>query len=104
MAPPGGEPTQPLKCDTTEEVLSAFDDNVANAHKAIEGVSDEALMKTWTLKNGGETLFVMPKLAVIKAFVINHTIHHRGQLSVYLRLCGLPVPQTYGPTADEPGM
>ena len=59
---------------------------------------------SWTLKNGGETLFEMPKLAVIKGFVINHTIHHRGQLSVYLRLCGLPVPQTYGPTADEPSM
>ena len=71
---------------------------------AIEGASDDALMATWTLKTAGEVLFEMPKIAVIKTFVINHTIHHRGQLSVYLRLCGLEVPQTYGPTADEPDM
>ena len=104
MAPIDGEPMQPLTCATPEEILAAFDQNVAAARKAIEGASDDALMATWTLKTAGEVLFEMPKIAVIKTFVINHTIHHRGQLSVYLRLCGLEVLQTYGPTADEPDM
>ena len=104
MAPIGGEPMKPLQCATSEEVLSAFDENVAKASKAIAGASDDNLMSDWTLKKGGETLMTMPKIAVLKSFVINHLIHHRGQLSVYLRLCEIPVPQTYGPTADEPNM
>ena len=104
MAPTDGEPMQPLVCATPEDALTAFDQNVATGRKAIEGASDDALMATWSLKSGGEVLFEMPKIAVLKTFVIDHAIHHRGQLSVYLRLCGLEVPQTYGPTADEPDM
>ena len=104
MAPTDGEQMQPLQCTTTEEVLSAFDENVAKAREAIGGASDDVLMSDWTLKKGGETMMTMPKIAVLKTFAISHSIHHRGQLSVYLRLCGIPVPQTYGPTADEPNM
>jgi uncharacterized damage-inducible protein DinB len=59
-------------------------------------------MKSWTLKNGGQTIFTMPRVAVLRSFVMNHIIHHRGQLSVYLRLLDVPLPSIYGPTADTP--
>jgi len=58
-------------------------------------------MGNWSLLAGGQTLFTMPRVAVIRSFVFNHGVHHRGQLSVYLRLNDVPVPQMYGPTADE---
>ena len=57
----------------------------------------------WTLKSGGKMVFSMPRLAVFRSFVMSHTIHHRGQLTVYLRLCDVPLPPVYGPTADSPG-
>jgi uncharacterized damage-inducible protein DinB len=62
---------------------------------------DEEYMARWTLKRGGHEIFSMPRIAAFRSFVINHTIHHRGQLSVYLRLNDIPVPAIYGPTADE---
>ena len=58
----------------------------------------------WTLKNGGKEVFTMPKVAVMRNFVLNHMIHHRGQLMVYLRMLGVPVPSIYGPSGDEQGM
>ena len=61
-------------------------------------------MKPWSLLMGGKTILTMPKVAVLRSFVMNHTIHHRAQLGVYLRLNNLPVPATYGPSADEQGM
>ncbi len=78
-----------------------FDKNVADAHAAIENTSDEEFMKPWSLLSGGETLFSMPKIAVLRSFVMSHNIHHRAQLGVYLRLNDVPVPAIYGPTADE---
>ena len=57
---------------------------------------------TWPLKSGGRPLFSVPKIGVVRRFVLNHLIHHRGQMTVYLRLLDVPVPQTFGPTADEP--
>ena len=74
---------------------------MAGAHNAIAGVNDETLMKSWSLKRGDVTLMTMPKIAVVRSFVLNHVIHHRGQLSVYLRLNDIPVPSIYGPSADE---
>ena len=78
-----------------------FDKNVSEARAAIEAASDEDLMKSWSLLSGGETLFSMPKIAVLRNFVLNHTIHHRAQLGIYLRLNDIPVPAIYGPSADE---
>jgi uncharacterized damage-inducible protein DinB len=100
--PPGAPPRVPFVMSTREGLLQAFDKNVAAASAAIAGVSDEALMKTFTLSAGGKVIFSLPRLAVLRGFVLNHVIHHRGQLTVYLRLNEVPVPSIYGPSADEP--
>lgn len=84
-----------------EELLAAFDHAAAAARKAIAGASDEQLMKPWSLKNGDQAIFTLPRVAVLRSFIMNHQIHHRGQLSVYLRLNNVPVPSIYGPSADE---
>jgi uncharacterized damage-inducible protein DinB len=84
------------------ELIAAFDRNVAAARAAMTGKTDAELLAIWSLKRGGKTLFSMPKTAVLRSFVLSHIIHHRAQLGVYLRLLEVPVPATYGPTADEP--
>ena len=86
-----------------EELLAAFDRNVAECRKAIEGAGDQTFMQSWSLMNGSDTIMTLPKIAVIRTFVLNHIIHHRGQLSVYLRLTDTAVPSIYGPSADESG-
>lgn len=86
------------------QLLEFFDTNVAETRDALASTSDEAFLKSWSLLKGGEELFEVPKIAAIRTFVLNHLIHHRGQLTVYLRLIGVPLPQIYGPTADEPEM
>ncbi|MBO0720927.1 MAG: DinB family protein [Blastocatellia bacterium] len=101
VAPPG-EPAfrnEPVK--SQQEALSIFDTNIAAARAALAGASDELLLKPWTLLSGGHTILTLPKIAVIRTFVMNHLIHHRAQLGVYLRLNDLPVPSVYGPSADE---
>lgn len=85
------------------DFLSVFDAQVAEARKALEGASADDLMVPWTLKQGDQVFFSMPRLAVIRTFVLNHMIHHRGQLTLYLRLTGSKVPGLYGPSADEQG-
>ncbi len=100
MNPPGGPGFTPPQFSTTAALLETFDANVAKAREAIAGASDEALMETWTLRNGGSTIFSMPRAAVLRTMLMNHMIHHRGQLSVYLRLNDVPLPSIYGPTAD----
>jgi uncharacterized damage-inducible protein DinB len=92
---------QPLEMTSRAQVLAAFDKIVAGSRAAIEKASDEHLMKPWSLKNGDTVLFTMPRVAVLRSMVMNHTIHHRGQLTVYFRLTGVPVPGLYGPSADE---
>src|ERR1022692_239894 len=104
VAPADGPRYQPLQAKSRQEALDAFDKNVARARAAIEGATNETLMKPWSLRKGGETMFTMPKVAVIRGFVMNHTIHHRAQLGVYLRLNDIAVPSIYGPSADELGM
>lgn len=86
---------------TRAELLAAFDKLSADARKAIAGATDQDLMKTWSLLNGGKTIFSMPRAAVLRVFFMNHLIHHRAQLGVYLRLLDIPVPSIYGPSADE---
>lgn len=93
----GYKPYQPT---STEDVLDYFDRNVAEAKAALSAATDEHMMAPWSLKNGEKTYFTMPRVAVIRSFGMNHLYHHRGQLSVYLRLLNVPVPQSYGPTAD----
>ena len=83
------------------ELLARFDKNVADTRAALVGKADPELMAQWTLKHGGQKIFSMPKVAVWRSFMMNHVIHHRGQLSVYLRLNDVPVPAIYGPSADE---
>jgi uncharacterized damage-inducible protein DinB len=99
--PPGAPPRTPYIMSTREDLLQFFDKNVSAASAAIAGVSDEALMKPFTLSSGGKVIFTMPRIAFVRSVVMNHVIHHRGQLCVYLRLNEVPVPSIYGPSADE---
>jgi uncharacterized damage-inducible protein DinB len=94
-------PFNQLKPATTEELLAVFDQNVAEARTILAGATDEVFFQTWTLKNGEQVIFSMPKVAVLRGFVFNHLVHHRGQMTVYLRLNDIPVPALYGPSADE---
>ena len=87
--------------DDVEALLELFDRNVASAREALSKASGEDLMGTWTLKAGGEVVFSMPRIAVLRGFCFNHTVHHRAQLGVYFRLLDVPVPSIYGPSADE---
>ena len=87
--------------DTRAKVLAMFDKNVTQARSALTGRTDAELMAPWTLKNQGKEIFTMPKASVIRGFAMNHMIHHRGQMMVYLRLQNVPVPSVYGPSADE---
>ena len=85
-------------------MLERFDKNVVAARAAIEGASDQEFIKPWSLLAGGKTIFTLPRVAVYRSMVMNHGIHHRAQLGVYLRLNDIPVPAIYGPSADESGM
>ena len=91
----------PPQFETTGALVEAFDANVREARGAISGVSDADLLESWTLRNGGQIILSMPRAAALRSFVMNHHIHHRGQLSVYLRLLDVPIPSIYGPSADE---
>jgi uncharacterized damage-inducible protein DinB len=100
-APPGAPPYETPKFSSTEALLAAFDKSVAEARSALAAADDSKLLAPWTLMAGGKTMMTMPRVAVIRSFVMNHTIHHRAQLGVYLRLNDIPVPGLYGPSADE---
>ena len=82
-------------------VLEEFDGKVAAARGQLTSTTDAEFMTLWTLKKGGQEVFTLPRISAIRSFVMNHLIHHRGQLSVYLRLKNVPLPSIYGPTADE---
>jgi len=86
--------------DSTAILLRTFDDNVKRARAAIETASDSDMMEPWTLRKAGKTIWTLPRAAVLRSFILSHMIHHRGQLSVYLRLNDVPVPPVYGPSAD----
>ena len=87
---------------TTPELVEGFDRNVREARAALAKATDADMGVKWTLKNAGAVIFSMPRAAVLRGFVLSHLIHHRGQLSVYLRLRDVPLPSIYGPTADNP--
>jgi uncharacterized damage-inducible protein DinB len=86
------------------QILETFDRHVAATRAAISASSDAELMAPWALKREGHTIFSMPRAAAWRSFVLSHVVHHRGQLSVYLRLLDVPVPSIYGPSADEGGL
>ena len=95
--------TSPAEATSCGELLAAFDTNVAHARSQIAARTDAELLANWTLRRGAYELFTLPRIAVMRSLVMNHSIHHRGQLSVYLRLRDIPLPAMYGPTADEGG-
>jgi uncharacterized damage-inducible protein DinB len=103
IAPAGGPPYQSPKLKSRKEILDVFDKNVAAARKAIAAVKDADMGKQWSLLQAGKPMFTMPRAAVIRTFVLNHLIHHRAILCVYLRLNNIPVPGMYGPSGDEGG-
>ena len=102
FAPADGPPIKPAVFTTREATLKSFDENVAKARAAIAKAPDADFMVPWTLKAGASTIFTMPRVAVVKSFMLNHMIHHRAQLGVYLRLNDIAIPGCYGPSADEP--
>jgi uncharacterized damage-inducible protein DinB len=87
--------------DTVADILDTFDRNISNALEVLKTQSNERLLAPWRYKYGEQVIFEMPRLVVIRTTALNHLIHHRGQLSVYLRLLDVPLPPVYGPTADE---
>ncbi len=95
---PGYKPFAPA---STKELLEVFDARVTEARAAIAGTTDDDLQHIWTLSFGDQKVFSLPRFSVLRNVVMNHVIHHRGQLSVYLRLMNVPVPGMYGPSADE---
>jgi len=92
---------KPVQCASTKELLALFDDKMAQAEKDMAGVSDARMMQSWRLKTGDKVVFEAPRVVVIRSMMLNHAVHHRGQLSVYLRLLEVPLPPVYGPTADD---
>ncbi|MCU0248654.1 MAG: DinB family protein [Vicinamibacterales bacterium] len=92
---------KPAAAATTSAVLELFDGQVKTIRALLAARTDAELMSTWTFKQNGKELFGMPRAAAWRSWVMNHLIHHRGQLSVYLRLTGSKVPGIYGPSADE---
>ncbi|MGH9175197.1 MAG: DinB family protein [Vicinamibacterales bacterium] len=98
MGPPAADHRPPA---TRAAVLELFDQNVAKARSTLGGRTDAELMAPWTLTAQGKEVFTMPKAMVLRSFVMNHLVHHRGQLSVYLRLHNVAIPSIYGPSGDE---
>jgi uncharacterized damage-inducible protein DinB len=92
---------RPKEPPSRDKLLQEFDAQVATARTCLNQRSDAEMLAPWTLKNGGQEVFTMPRISAVRGFVMNHSIHHRGQLSVYLRLRNVPLPSMYGPTADE---
>lgn len=85
---------------STANLLARFDANVARAREQIAAAPDAAMTQPWTLRAGAHEIFTLPRTVVMRSFIMNHMIHHRAQLTVYLRLREVPLPSVYGPTAD----
>jgi uncharacterized damage-inducible protein DinB len=91
----------PYVATSRAELLHTFDKNIAEGRKLIANATDQHLSRTWTLKFAGNTIISLPRFQVLRGVVLNHLIHHRAQLGVYLRLNGIAIPGMYGPSADE---
>lgn len=101
VAPPGGQPYKSVPWTSRDQGVAMFDANVAAARAALEKAEDSDMFVTWALKAGGAEILAMPRAAIIRGFAMNHLIHHRAQLGVYLRMNNVPLPEMYGPTADS---
>jgi len=99
--PSQGPKYQPYIMTTRADLLARFDAELKPARESLAVMTDDQMMATWTLKNAGQTVLAMPRVAVLRSFVMNHMVHHRAQLGVYLRMNDVPVPGLYGPSADE---
>jgi len=86
---------------SASELIPELDQSIAKAKKVLGGMDDATLMATWRLMRGERELFALPRVALLRSIMLNHWYHHRGQLTVYLRALGVPVPSIYGPSADE---
>jgi uncharacterized damage-inducible protein DinB len=86
---------------SVSELIPALDQSIAKARKVLRGMNDATLMATWRLMQGDRELFAVPRVAMLRSVMLNHWYHHRGQLTVYLRELGVPIPSIYGPSADE---
>jgi len=98
QAPQFGEDPSPAR---SSDLMPALDQSIAKAKKILGGMDDAALMATWRMMHGDRELFAVPRAAMLRSIMLNHWYHHRGQLTVYLRELGVPLPSIYGPTADE---
>jgi len=98
----GPPPMQPIR--SAAELVATLDEGAAAARVAIESCSEDDLAAPWTMLVAGEPRFTLPKGVVVRTFIMDHMIHHRAQLGVYLRMLDVPVPQLFGPTADFPDM
>ena len=96
-----GDDARPKEPTSIADLLKTFDENVKKGRQKIDAQTDAAMLAQWTMKQGEHEILTMPRVAVLRSFIMNHLIHHRGQLSVYLRLRDVPLPSIYGPTADE---
>ena len=92
---------EPPSASSVEDLLSTHDEGVNKAREILNGMDDEAAMATWKATKGGRELMAVPRIGVVRSIMLNHWYHHRGQMSVYLRLLSVPVPSIYGPSADE---
>ena len=101
LAAPDAARYAPPKFETAQKLIEQFDANVAAARATLSAATDDDMAAVWTLRSGAHTIFALPRVASFRSFVMSHLIHHRGQLSVYLRLRDVPLPPIYGPTADE---
>lgn len=101
IAPVGGERYQVPSLASRREIIEHFDRNVKAARAALAAAKDEQMSETWTLLKAGAPMMTMPRKMVVRSFVLNHIIHHRAHLCVYLRLNDIPVPGMYGPSGDE---
>jgi uncharacterized damage-inducible protein DinB len=100
-APVDGPAYEPPKMENRGQLLAVFDKGVTEARAALSAVNDADMLKNWKLLAGGKEVFTLPRIACIRGMIMNHMIHHRGQLTVYFRLLGVAVPGLYGPSADE---
>jgi uncharacterized damage-inducible protein DinB len=101
LNPPGGGKPPSLEAKTTSELLQKFDEAVKGAREALASTTDDFLLTPWRLLVGGQVVLEQPRYVVLRTSVINHLVHHRAQLTVYLRLNEAAVPALYGPSADE---
>jgi len=103
VAPPGGSQEDYTIATSTEALLALFDRNIAGVREALARVTDDQLDEPWALKAAGHTVFSQPRGLVYRTFILNHLVHHRAQLGVFLRMLGVAVPAVYNDSADEKG-